>query len=171
MFSALFPKEDWDSAYEKKEYKRLYENGIRGIIFDIDNTMVEHGAPVNEKVVFLVKFLKETGFNLCFLSNNKEPRVKSFCEPLGALYIYKGGKPKKEGYERAMRLLGVTKEQTVSVGDQIFTDIWGANRAGIYTVLVKPLGKKEELQIVLKRYLEHIVLFFYQRRKRGGAKA
>lgn len=171
MFSALFPKEDWDSAYEKKEYKRLYENGIRGIIFDIDNTMVEHGAPVNEKAIFLVNFLKETGFNICFLSNNKEPRVKSFCEPLGALYIYKGGKPKREGYEKAVRLLDVTKEQTVSVGDQIFTDIWGANRAGIYTVLVKPIGTKEEIQIVLKRYLERIVLFFYQRRKRGGAKA
>lgn len=168
MASNLFPKEDWDSAYCESGYERLYQNGFRGIIFDIDNTMVEHGAPVNEKAILLVKRLREIGFSVCFLSNNKEPRVKSFCEPLGAKYIYKGGKPKREGYEKAMKLMGVTKEQTVSVGDQIFTDIWGANRAGVYTVLVKPIGKKEEIQIVLKRYLERVVLFFYRKTKKRG---
>lgn len=171
MFSQLFPKEDWNSAYDEAGYERLYRNGIRGIIFDIDNTMVEHGAPVNEKAILLVKRLRERGFTVCFLSNNKEPRVKSFSEPLGAKYIYKGGKPKREGYEKAMQLMGVTKEQTVSIGDQIFTDIWGANRAGVYTVLVKPIGKKEEIQIVLKRYLERIVLYFYRKQKKGGTKA
>lgn len=171
MFSQLFPKEDWKSAYEEAGYERLYQKGIRGIIFDIDNTMVEHGAPVNGKAILLVRRLREKGFSVCFLSNNKEPRVKSFCEPLGAQYIYKGGKPKREGYEKAMKLMGVTKEQTVSVGDQIFTDIWGANRAGVYTVLVQPIGKKEEIQIVLKRYLERIVLHFYRKRKKEGTNA
>ena len=53
---------------------------------------------------------------------------------------------------------------TLFVGDQIFTDVWGANRAGIYSILVKPIHPKEEIQIVLKRYLEKIVLFFYNRR-------
>ena len=65
-----------------------------------------------------------------------------------------------------MKKMGITKEQTVSVGDQIFTDMWGANRAGIYSVLVKPIGKKEEIQIVLKRYLEKIVLHFYRKSKK-----
>ncbi|MBQ8547923.1 MAG: HAD hydrolase-like protein, partial [Lachnospiraceae bacterium] len=55
---------------------------------------------------------------------------------------------------------------TLSIGDQIFTDMWGANRAGIYTILVKPIGKKEEIQIVLKRYLEKVVLYFYRKNKK-----
>ncbi len=166
MLKQFYPKEDWKSAYETKEYERLYAAGYRGIIFDIDNTMVEHGAPVNEKAIFLIRKLKEIGFKVCFVSNNKEPRVKSFSKPLGAEYIFKAGKPGAAGYVAAMKKMGVTKEQTVSVGDQIFTDMWGANRAGIHSVLVAPIGKKEEIQIVLKRYLEKIVLHFYRKSKK-----
>ncbi|MBQ8799052.1 MAG: YqeG family HAD IIIA-type phosphatase [Lachnospiraceae bacterium] len=167
MFKKLYPKEEWDSAYAP-EYERLYENGFRGIIFDIDNTLVEHGVPANDKAIALVDKLRRMGFSVCFLSNNDKPRVSEFCKPMDAVYIYKAGKPKYKGYEAAMKLIGTTKAQTVSVGDQIFTDMWGANRAGIYTVLVKPVGKKEELQIVLKRYLEKIVLFFYRKSKKKG---
>lgn len=166
MLKQFYPKEDWKSAYETKEYERLYAAGFRGIIFDIDNTMVEHGAPVNEKAIFLIRKLKEIGFKVCFVSNNKEPRVKSFSTPLGAEYIFKAGKPGTAGYEAAMKKMGTTKEQTVSVGDQIFTDMWGANRAGIHSVLVAPIGKKEEIQIVLKRYLEKIVLCSYRKSKK-----
>ena len=165
MFKKLYPMEDWNSAYEEGEYQRLYESGFRGIIFDIDNTLVEHGAPVNEAAVALVEKLRRMGFAVCFLSNNGEERVSSFCQKLDAVYIYKAGKPGIKGYGAAMELIGTTKDQTVSVGDQIFTDMWGANRAGVYSVLVKQIGKKEEFQIVLKRYLERIVLYFYQRRK------
>ena len=108
------------------------------------------------------------GFAICFLSNNEKERVGSFCKPLDAAYIYKAGKPKRSGYEAAMKLIGTTKEQTAAIGDQLFTDIWGANRAGIYTVLVKQIGKKEEFQIVLKRYLEKVVLHFYRKQKAKG---
>lgn len=168
MFSMFFPDEDCESAYEA-DYERLYKAGFRGIIFDIDNTLVEHGAKADERAAALVERLHGMGYAVCFLSNNKEPRVKSFAEAVKAAYISKAGKPKKEGYEAALKVLGVTKEQAVSVGDQIFTDIWGANRSGIYTVLVKQIGKKEEIQIVLKRYLEQIVLYFYRKsRKKKG---
>lgn len=167
MFKNLYPKEDWESAYGDG-YERLYEKGYRGIIFDIDNTLVEHGAAANEQAIALVDKLRRKGFAVCFLSNNDKSRVSEFCKPMDAAYIYKAGKPGSKGYEAAMKLLGTAKEQTVSVGDQIFTDMWGANRAGIYTVLVKPIGKKEEIQIVLKRYLEKIVLYFYCKRKMKG---
>jgi len=165
MFQNLYPKEDWDSAYSS-EYERLYEKGYRGIIFDIDNTLVEHGAPTTEQAVALIDKLRKMGFSVCFLSNNDKPRVREFCKPMDAAYIYKAGKPKYKGYEAAMKILGTTKEQTVSIGDQIFTDMWGANRAGIHTILVKPIGKKEEIQIVLKRYLERVVLHFYRKNKK-----
>lgn len=165
MFKKFYPMEDWDSAYEEQKYQYLYDNGFRGIIFDIDNTLVEHGAPANEEAVALVEKLRRMGFAVCFLSNNGEERVSSFCKKLDVAYIYKAGKPGTKGYGAAMELIGTTKEQTVSVGDQIFTDMWGANRAGVYSVLVKQIGKKEEIQIVLKRYLERIVLYFYRKRK------
>ena len=55
------------------------------------------------------------------------------------------------------------KDNTLFVGDQLFTDVWGAKRTGIKSILVKPIHPKEEIQIVLKRYLEKIVLFFYKR--------
>ena len=164
MFQNLYPKEEWDSAYTL-DYERLFKEGYRGIIFDIDNTLVEHGAPANEEAVALVDRLRRMGFSVCFLSNNGKPRVSEFCKPMDVAYIYKAGKPKHKGYEAAMKLIDTTKEQTVSIGDQIFTDMWGANRAGIHTVLVKSIGKKEEIQIVLKRYLEKIVLYFYRKSK------
>ena len=164
MFKNFYPKEDAESAYSI-EYERLYENGYRSIIFDIDNTLVKHGAPATEEAIALVDRLRRMGFAVCFLSNNGEKRVGEFCDKVDAAYIYKAVKPKKKGYVAAMKLLGATMDQTISIGDQIFTDIWGANRSGIYTILVKPIDKKEEFQIVLKRKLEKIILHFYRKKK------
>ena len=76
-------------------------------------------------------------------------------------YIYKAGKPSKHGYEKAMERMGTDRSNTLFVGDQLFTDVWGANGAGIHSILVKPIDPKEEIQIVLKRKLERIVLHFY----------
>ena len=131
----------------------------------VDNTLVPHGAPADDRARRLFIHLRELGYQCCLLSNNKEPRVKTFNDAVQAQYIFKAGKPRISGYERAMELMGTNKKNTLFVGDQIFTDVYGANRAGIYTILTKPIHPKEEIQIVLKRYLERIVLFFYQRRK------
>ena len=98
------------------------------------------------------------------LSNNKEPRGKMFNDAVNVSYIFKAGKPKTANYKKAMEQMGTTTENTLFVGDQIFTDVYGANLAGIRTILVKPIHPKEEIQIVLKRYLEKIVLFFYKRK-------
>lgn len=161
MLQNLYPKERYKSAYEV-DYDALYEKGFRGIIFDIDNTLVNHGAPANEKALFLVRRLKKIGFQVFCVSNNKEPRVKAFCDAIGAGYVFKAGKPKGSGYQKAIEKMGLPSSQVLSVGDQIFTDMWGANRAGIYSVLVGQLDKKEEPQIVLKRKLEYFVLLGYQ---------
>jgi hypothetical protein len=93
-----------------------------------------------------------------------------FNDAVQVSYIYKAGKPKTFNYIRAMEQMGTDRDNTLFVGDQIFTDVYGANRAGIRTILVKPIHPKEEIQIVLKRYLEKIVLFFYRRKQRkdGG---
>ena len=81
-------------------------------------------------------------------------------------YIYKGRKPKRSGYRQAMRRMGTGERSTMFVGDQLFTDVWGAKRAGIRSILVRPIHPKEEIQIVLKRYLEKIVLHFYKKKQK-----
>ncbi len=162
MLQRFFPDNEADNAYDI-DYETLYGQGYRGVIFDIDNTLVPHGAPADDRAAALFTRLRGLGFKTCALSNNKEPRVKSFCDRVGTQYIFKAGKPGRNGYERAMERMGTTARDTLFVGDQLFTDVWGAKKAGIVTYLVRPIHPKEEIQIVLKRKLERIVLFFYHR--------
>ena len=162
MFNCFFPDEYLDSTYVIN-FDDLYAQGYRGLLFDIDNTLVPHGAPADERACALFAHLKELGFSCCLLSNNKEPRVKMFNDDVQVQYIFKAGKPLPGGYEEGIRKMKTTKENTLFIGDQIFTDVLGAKRAGLYTIMVKPIHPKEEIQIVLKRYLEKVVLFFYFR--------
>lgn len=163
MKHILYPDEYLPSAYQI-DYGKLYEEGYRGLIFDIDNTLVMHGAPADERAIGLFARLRELGFDYVLLSNNKEPRVKMFSEKINARYIFKAGKPGPKSYRRAMELMRTDCGSTIFIGDQIFTDIMGANLAGIRSILVEPIHPKEEIQIVLKRFFEKIVLFFYRRK-------
>ncbi|HAG69906.1 MAG TPA: YqeG family HAD IIIA-type phosphatase [Lachnospiraceae bacterium] len=165
MLEAFYP-DVWLSSAYAVDYGQLYRNGIRGLIFDIDNTLVPHGAHADDRAKELFRFLNDTGFKIMLLSNNKEPRVRSFKEEvIYCGYIYKAGKPARNGYIRAMEEMGTNRGNTVFIGDQLFTDVFGAKRSGIKAVLVKPIDKREEIQIVLKRRLEAVVLFFYRRRQ------
>ncbi len=166
MLQAFYPVEMISSTYQI-DFETKRSEGYSGIIFDIDNTLVPHGYPADERAKQLFERLHALGFHCMLLSNNKEPRVRSFCEDvIYADYIYKAGKPKADGYKEAMRRMGTKTATTLFIGDQIFTDVWGANRVGIYSILVEPIHPKEELQIVLKRYLERIVLYFYKKEQK-----
>ncbi|MBE5962657.1 MAG: YqeG family HAD IIIA-type phosphatase [Lachnospiraceae bacterium] len=165
MFQRFYPTDYVNSTYEI-DFRQLYEDGYRGILFDIDNTLVEHGADASERAIALFKQLREIGFQVCLISNNNEERVKRFNEKINAEYIYKASKPSTKNYIKAMDKMGTNVKNTVFVGDQMFTDIYGANRAGIRTYLVKPIDKKEEIQIVFKRKLEKIVLYFYEKERK-----
>lgn len=162
MFKSFYPDCYMNSTYEI-DFDTYYEKGYRGVIFDIDNTLVPHGAPADERSKKLFAHLKELGYKVVLLSNNKEPRVKMFNDVVKVSYIFRANKPSVKNYVKAMEMMGTNKENTLFVGDQLFTDVWGAKRTGIHNVLVKPIDKKEEIQIVLKRYLEKIVLASYKR--------
>ena len=165
MLERFYPDRMADSAYGI-DYEELYGRGYRGIIYDVDNTLVEHGAPATKRAVELFERLHGIGFSAVLLSNNREPRVKSFAEDVRyADYIFKAGKPSARGYREAMRRMGTDERNTLFVGDQLFTDEKKKKNAGIYSILVKPIHPKEEIQIVLKRQLEKIVLYFYRRKK------
>jgi len=164
MFEMFFPDEYVASTFVIP-FEKLYEKGYRAIIFDIDNTLVPHGDPADERAKKLFARLKKIGFSCCLLSNNKEPRVKKFNEVIKVEYIHNAHKPSIENYVKAMHKMGSSKDNTVFIGDQLFTDVWGAKRAGLYNILVKPIHHREEIQIVLKRRLEKVVLHFYKKSK------
>lgn len=165
MFEKFYPKKIVRSVYYIN-FKRYYKMGYRGILFDIDNTLVPHGHKADEKAVNFFKKLKDIGFSFCLISNNKEERVKPFADMVGAPYIFDAHKPATKSYNEAMEIMGTDIEETIFVGDQVFTDVFGGNRANLYTILVRPIHPKEEIQIVLKRYLEKIVMWKYARRDR-----
>ena len=162
MFERFFPDTTVSSTYAI-DYEKLYEEGYRGILFDIDNTLVEHGKEATEQAKRLFSRLKKIGYECCLISNNKKKRVHSFNEKIGVHTVFNAHKPAKKGYFYAMELMNTRPENTIFVGDQLFTDIFGAKRIGLKNFLVKPINEKEEIQIVLKRYLEKIVLHFYQK--------
>ena len=159
--SIFFPGEYLESTYAI-DFDKLYKDGYRAVIFDVDNTLVPHGEPADARAKALFTHLKKLGYSCMLLSNNKEPRVKMFNEAVKVNYIFKANKPLPANYKKAMKLMGSNTKNTIFVGDQIFTDVMGANLTGIRTILVKPIHPKEEIQIVLKRIPEKVILFFYK---------
>jgi len=166
MFKKFYPTKWVNSIYKDVDFQKLYDLGYRGIISDIDNTLVEHDADASEEAVNLYRTLKDIGFKVCFMSNNDEIRVSRFNKDMNTYSIYNAKKPLATSYNKAMDLMGTNKKNTIFIGDQIFTDILGANNAGLKSILVDPISKREEIQIVIKRFFEKIVLFFYKRYKR-----
>ena len=162
MFDRFFPDAYVASTYVI-DFEKLYEEGIRAVIFDIDNTLVPHGAPADERARALFCHLKEIGFDCCLLSNNQLPRIELFNQDIHVKFIENAHKPSVKNYRKAMQMMGTNTGNTLFVGDQLFTDVYGARRTGIHSILVKPIHPKEEIQIVLKRYLERIVLHFYEK--------
>lgn len=165
MFKAIYPDEYLDSTYEI-DFEQLYEDGYRGIIFDIDNTLVPHNAPADERSKKLLNYLRDRGFKIVLLSNNSKARVEMFNEDLHLDCIPMGAKPFLKNYKKAMEIMGTAKDNTFFVGDQLFTDVWGAKRLGIRSILVKPINAREEIQIVLKRKLENIIMKDYDENKK-----
>ncbi|MCD8097336.1 MAG: HAD-IIIA family hydrolase [Lachnospiraceae bacterium] len=153
VFRNLYPDRTARSAYEM-DWETL-SGTYRGVLFDIDNTLVPHGAPADEHTRQLFARLHALGMGTMLVSNNDEERVRPFAEQVGSGYVYKAGKPNARGYLEAMWEMETTPGTTLFVGDQIFTDIWGAKRAGVSAVLVDPIDPStDEPQIVVKRLLE-----------------
>ncbi len=137
----------------------LKENSIKGIIIDIDNTLVPWGAKnINDKSGKLIEQLRKDGFRICILSNNTKKRVDEFNKDLNLPAVYNAGKPRKSAYKKALELLQTEISNTAVIGDQIFTDVLGGNRVGLFTILVNPISTKEFFGTRLVRILERFVL-------------
>ena len=164
MFQQFYPREEYDSTYEIP-FEMYYQKGYRGVLFDVDNTLVEHDQPATARAVELFEHLRELGFQTCVISNNKDYRVKPFADTVKTPYVFKAGKPSPRGYQEGMKRMQTTPETTLFVGDQIFTDVFCARRAGAFAILVTPLPYKENLFFKFKRLMEKPFIRAYRKKE------
>lgn len=166
MLEQFFPKIYYNSIYDIS-IKKLHDKNIKGIIFDIDNTLAPFDIKYpDENIKKFFKKLEAEGFQISLVSNNKGDRVKTFNHKLNLPAVSKAGKPRLKGLKRAMYLMGTSIHTTAFVGDQVFTDVWAGNRMKVYTILVKPICERDEWTVKLKRGLEKYVLKIYFGRKK-----
>lgn len=167
MYSILLPKEFVFSVFEITPEK-LNKLGIKGIITDLDNTLIEwNRADATEEIKAWLKELQNAGIQVIIASNNNEERVKRFAEPLGIPYIYRAKKPLGRAYLAALEQLKLPKKEVAMVGDQLLTDIMGANRLNLYTFLVRPVAESDGFVTRFNRFIERRV---FNRLKRKGIK-
>lgn len=144
----------------------LLDRGVKGVLLDLDNTLVEWGqVEVPPATLAWVEEMKKSGLKMCIVSNALEERVKVVGKTLGIPWVARGIKPRKTPFKKALALLETAPEETATVGDQLFTDIWGGNRMALFTVWMTPLSTKELFITRIVRRLERIVA--KQLRKKG----
>lgn len=126
------------------DFIKLKEKGIENLIIDIDNTLVAWGSvEADERAFNLIKGLRILEFKICLLSNNSKKRVVKFINNMDVNFFSIGIKPMRIMFMGALKRLNGNPSNTCVIGDQIFTDIMGGNRCGIYTMLVDPISNKE----------------------------
>lgn len=165
MYSFLLPNEFVTSIFEITPEK-LTELGIKGIITDLDNTLVEWDrADATDELVAWFEMMREAGIKIIIASNNNEQRVRKFAEPHGIPFIFRAKKPLGKAYYDAMVQLRLRRNEVAMLGDQLLTDIMGAKRQKIYTFLVRPVANSDGLVTKFNRFVERRV---YNDLKRKG---
>ncbi|WP_010650972.1 YqeG family HAD IIIA-type phosphatase [Oceanobacillus massiliensis] len=143
----------------------LKERGIKGIITDLDNTLVAWDVKdATSEVLQWFKIMKDHDIKVTIISNNNQERVEIFSEPLGTPFVYSARKPLSKAFKTVAREMELKKEEVVVIGDQLLTDVLGGNLAGFYTVLVVPIVKTDGKITKINRSIERRILN-YMRRK------
>ncbi|WP_010094134.1 YqeG family HAD IIIA-type phosphatase [Ornithinibacillus scapharcae] len=162
MLNRFLPNEHVKNIFEVSP-TILKEKGIKGIITDLDNTLVAWDVKeATPDVIEWFKLMKDNGIKVTIISNNKEERVKMFSEPLGTPFVFSAKKPLKRAFKVAAKQMGLAKEQIVVIGDQLLTDVLGGNSAGFYTILVVPIVKTDEKITQFNRRIERKILNYFR---------
>lgn len=151
----------------------LYQKGIRGILFDLDNTIIPRNSDVFSDEIrnWITEVRCQYKLKACIISNNKSKRVNALAKDLGLPAICRAVKPCRKSFCDAMKLIGTSPSETAVIGDQVFTDILGGNRAGLYTILVVPMpGKDFWVTRMINRRLENIILHCFKANLNTGEK-
>lgn len=161
MEKIFYPDIYLNSIFDIK-VEDLREKGIENLIVDIDNTLSKWGCSEPDlKVCRWINSMRSQGFKICILSNSSNKRIRNYCSNLDVIFVENVRKPFKSSFMKAMKLLGSQKCNTCVIGDQIFTDIMGGNRCGLFTILVSPIDKKEFFMTKLMRKLQGRILKDY----------
>lgn len=164
MYKKFLPDEYVKDIFHIKP-ETLKEKGIKGIITDLDNTLVEWDRPeATPEIIEWFKSMQHAGIIVTIVSNNNEERVKSFSEPLGIPFIHNARKPLSTSFVKARKSMGISKEETVVIGDQLLTDILGGNRKGLHTILVVPVATSDALITRFNRMIERRIMAKLKRR-------
>ncbi|WP_072887967.1 YqeG family HAD IIIA-type phosphatase [Ornithinibacillus halophilus] len=165
MLKKFLPNEHVKSIFEIKP-SLLKEKGIKGIITDLDNTLVAWDVrSATPEVIEWFQSMKDHDIKVTIISNNKEERVKFFSEPLGSPYVFSARKPLRRAFKKAAVEMGLEREEIVVIGDQLLTDVLGGNSAGLYTILVVPIVETDEKITRINRTIERRILRYF--RKKG----
>lgn len=166
MFERLLPHMRVNTVYEIN-LDELHSRGVRGIITDLDNTLVgAKEALATPELVQWLDYVRSRGFQVVIVSNNNATRVGKFAAPLNIPYIHAARKPAGKAFRKALRVLGMAPEHTVVIGDQMLTDVLGGNRMGLYTILVTPIAPADEgIMTRVNRRIERFALV--RLRKKG----
>ena len=165
MFKILRPKVYVNSVYniDLKKLKKIKK--IKGIIVDLDNTLIAWGKKeIDNRVIEWVEEAKKLELKICIVSNNNSKRVVKFAELFGIPFSSNSIKPLNAPFTKAIEILDTKSSETIVIGDQIFTDIWGANRLKLFTILVTPIIKKDSIGTFIHRNLEKIFISFWLKR-------
>ncbi|MEN3203644.1 MAG: YqeG family HAD IIIA-type phosphatase [Atribacterota bacterium] len=153
------------SALEDIDLVKLRNRGIRGLIVDLDNTLVAWDTyDLPERIARWIEKAKEQGFAICIVSNALERRVAYFSRLLAIPGISKAQKPRRGAFRVALEILGLKRNEVAVIGDQVFTDVFGGNRLGLYTILVRPLSEREFFTTRLGRFFERLILWRFANR-------
>jgi HAD superfamily phosphatase (TIGR01668 family) len=144
LLKNFIPQLQVDTIYQIN-LQQLKENGIKGIITDLDNTLVGAREPnTNPQLVEWLKLVDSFGFQVVIVSNNTKLRVSTFSDAIALRYIPRAKKPFSKSFRKALQLMNLHADQTVVIGDQLLTDVLGGNRMGLYTILVTPFSLEDE---------------------------
>lgn len=164
LLKMFLPDEHVKDIFEITPQK-LKKRGIKGIITDLDNTLVEWDRPdATPKVIEWVKEMEKENIKVTIVSNNNRERVESFSTPLNIQYIFRAKKPLRRAYERALEIMGLAKDEVVVVGDQLLTDVFGGNRGGFYTILVLPVASTDGFWTRFNRMIERRILDWFKKK-------
>ncbi|AIF43362.1 YqeG family HAD IIIA-type phosphatase [Virgibacillus sp. SK37] len=165
MLKSFLPNEHVKSIFDIQPEK-LKQRGIKGIITDLDNTLVAWNVrDATPEVIQWFKLMKDNGINVTIISNNKKERVELFSEPLGTPFVFSARKPLSRAFKTVAKQMGLKKNEIVVVGDQLLTDVLGGNSAGFYTILVVPIVQTDGKITKINRKIERRILNYM--RKKG----
>lgn len=164
MLSIFLPNEYVKTVHDI-DINTLKDNGIKGIITDLDNTLVPWDHPdATLEVIDWFNLLKEHDIKVTIISNNNEMRVKTFADPLRVPFLFNARKPLRRAFNRGAKQMGLKNNEVAVVGDQLLTDILGGNRAGFYTILVVPIVQTDAKITKFNRAIERRILNFFKRK-------